>query len=73
MNWKGKANKYNEEVLSDKSQSTDFMSTSKELGPSGTLNEDKSYKFEFRKFDKSFESYYGSYVKLVYSLGINRS
>ncbi len=42
------------EMFSDKSLSTDFISMSKELEPAGTLTENKSYRFLFPKFEKSY-------------------
>ena len=40
------------ESLYDKNQCSDFMSMTRELEPSGTLYQDKSYRFAFNKFEK---------------------
>lgn len=56
------------EIINDKAQNTEFMSNSRELEPSGTLNEDKDYKFAYNKFEKLYETYSGNNVKLRYFL-----
>lgn len=54
------------DVPTDAKASSDFMSIGKELESTGALLEDKSYKFNFAKFEKEFESYYGASVSLRY-------
>ncbi|CAD8182131.1 unnamed protein product [Paramecium pentaurelia] len=58
------------EILNDQKQSSDFMSMGRELEAQGILMEDKSYKFQFNKFEKQYESYYGKEVKLRYYLRV---
>ncbi|CAD8058956.1 unnamed protein product [Paramecium primaurelia] len=58
------------EIINDQKQSSDFMSMSRELEPQGILFEDKAYKFQFQKFEKQNESYYGNTVRLRYYLKI---
>lgn len=40
------------------------MAWGKELEPSGALSIDKSYLFCFHKFEKQFETYSGSAIRL---------
>lgn len=40
------------------------MSMSRELEPQGIMTDDKSFRFSFTKFEKQYESYYGSTVRL---------
>ena len=47
------------------------MTQSKELEPNGQLTQDKSFKFKFGQFEKQYESYYGSQVKLSYFLRVS--
>ncbi|CAD8186298.1 unnamed protein product [Paramecium octaurelia] len=58
------------EILNDQKQSSDFMSMGRELEAQGILMEDKTYKFQFNKFEKQYESYYGKEVKLRYYLRV---
>ncbi|CAK82895.1 unnamed protein product (macronuclear) [Paramecium tetraurelia] len=58
------------EILNDQKQSSDFMSMGRELDAQGILMEDKTYKFQFNKFEKQYESYYGKEVKLRYYLRV---
>lgn len=44
------------------------MSLGNDLEPSGTLYDDKTYKFKFDYFQKPYESYYGADAKLRYIL-----
>ena len=46
-------------------QST-FMSNGMDLEPAGNLYDDKTYDFEFKAFQKPYNSYYGESVKLRY-------
>ncbi len=40
------------------------MSMGKELEPAGILTEDKTYKFNFAKFDKQVETFNGNTSKI---------
>ena len=42
------------EIYGEDSLSTEFMLTSKELEPTGFLNEDKTWRFKFSHFDKEY-------------------
>jgi len=46
------------------------MSMARELEPAGFLYEDKTYKFNFAKFDKQVESFNGNTAKLRYFLRV---
>lgn len=52
--------------MTDPKLSSDFMSMGRELEPTGVLQEDKTYKFAFNKFEKSYENYMGSGIRLRY-------
>lgn len=43
-----------------------FMSNGMDLEPAGNLYDDKTYDFEFKAFQKPYNSYYGESVKLRY-------
>jgi hypothetical protein len=43
---------------------SDFMTINKELDPPGSIFEDKTYEFSFSRFDKPYESYYGTKAKI---------
>jgi len=58
------------EILNDKSQSTDFVSMSRELEPLGILSEDKTYDFNFTKVEKPYESYYGIGAQCKYFIRV---
>ena len=58
------------ELFYDKKISSDFHIIARELEPLGSLTQDKSYKFKFKDFEKQYESYYGSQVKLSYFLRV---
>eukprot|EP01017_Pseudomicrothorax_dubius_P030069 TRINITY_DN370_c0_g1_i1.p1 TRINITY_DN370_c0_g1~~TRINITY_DN370_c0_g1_i1.p1 ORF type:complete len:299 (-),score=111.39 TRINITY_DN370_c0_g1_i1:132-1028(-) len=58
------------EVPQDSKQSSDFMSIGKELESAGIILQDKTYKFSFTRFEKQYESYYGTVVKLRYFLRV---
>lgn len=58
------------EVVYDSKLDSDFMSMSRELEPSGTLFEDKKFKFLFPKFEKTNETYYGKSAKVRYFLRV---
>jgi len=58
------------ECFFDKNQSSDFMSMSRELEPTGLITDDKSYKFAFNKFEKQYETYSGTGFKLRYFLRV---
>ncbi|CAD8092417.1 unnamed protein product [Paramecium sonneborni] len=58
------------EIINDQKQSSDFISLGKELETQGIIMEDKTYKFQFNKFEKQYESYYGKEVKLRYYLRV---
>jgi len=62
------------EVIQDKSQSSDFVSITRELEAPGTLHDDKTYEFVFSKVEKPYESYNGLKVNLRYfvRVSINR-
>jgi len=52
--------------LYDKNQKSEFVSKVKELSSPGTLTGSKTYKFEFPKVEKKYESYDGIHVRLKY-------
>lgn len=54
------------ETNSDKILGSTFMSNAMDLEAPGSLSDDKSFEFSFAVFQKPFESYYGSTVKLRY-------
>lgn len=54
------------EVSGDASQTSTFMSNGLDLEPAGVKTEDQSYDFSFAVFQKPYDSYYGSSVKLRY-------
>lgn len=54
------------EVLNDRSQSSDFLSISRELEAPGVLHDDKTYEFVFSKVDKPYETYSGIKIHLRY-------
>lgn len=54
------------EVAGDVVQSSTFMSNGLDLEPPGTKTDDQVYNFSFAVFQKPYESYYGSTVKLRY-------
>lgn len=53
-------------MLHDKSQSSDFLSISRELESPGTLHDDKTFDFSFNKADKPYETYSGMRIHLRY-------
>lgn len=58
------------EVAGDASQTSTFMSNGLDLEPAGVKNEDQSYNFSFVVFQKPYDSYYGSSVKLRYFIRV---
>mmetsp|Transcript_30693 Transcript_30693/g.67776 ORF Transcript_30693/g.67776 Transcript_30693/m.67776 type:complete len:302 (+) Transcript_30693:79-984(+) len=54
------------DMLSDKSNSYDFFSITKDLEPPGTMYETKQFKWKFGSVDKQNETYYGTNVRLRY-------
>lgn len=54
------------EVVGDTTATSTFMSSGIDLEPSGSLNDDKSYDFDFKIFQKPYNSYYGQSIKLRY-------
>ena len=55
------------EVVGEKNLNPEFLTLKRDFEqPNCPLMEDKVYKFEFRKFDKQFESYYGKTAKVRY-------
>jgi len=58
------------ECLTDPKLSSDFMSMGRELEPTGILQEDKTYKFTFNKFEKSYENYSGTGIRLRYFIRV---
>ena len=58
------------DVLNDRSQSSDFLSVSRELEAPGTLHDDKTYEFIFSKADKPYETYSGIKIQLRYIIRV---
>lgn len=54
------------EIVGNSAMNTTFMSSGLELESTGTLVDDKSFDFEFKQFQKPYDSYYGKNVKLRY-------
>ncbi len=54
------------EVLNDTSTNSTFMSNGLDLEAPGSISEDKSFNFSFNIFQKPYDSYYGSTVRLRY-------
>lgn len=54
------------EVVGDSTATSTFMSNGVDLEPSGCLHDDKSYDFDFKVFQKPYNSYYGQSIKLRY-------
>jgi len=54
------------EIVGDSTATSTFMSSGVDLEPSGCLYDDKSYDFDFKVFQKPYNSYYGQSVKLRY-------
>ena len=54
------------EVQNDAAPNSTFMSYGLDLEPAGYIAEDKSFNFSFPNFQKPYESYYGSTVRLRY-------
>jgi vacuolar protein sorting-associated protein 26 len=54
------------EMVYERSQTSDFISISRDLEPPGTIFEDKVIPFNFAKVDKQFETYRGINVRLRY-------
>lgn len=54
------------EIVGDSTATSTFMSSGIDLEPSGSLNDDMSYDFDFKVFQKPYNSYYGQSVKLRY-------
>jgi vacuolar protein sorting-associated protein 26 len=59
------------EMYTDKALSTDFMSMAKELEPAGALVDNKVYRFMFPKFEKAYETFYGSSGSVRYYLRVS--
>jgi hypothetical protein len=59
------------ELFYEKKLTSEFTSISRELEPLGSLTQDKDYKFHFKNFEKQYESYYGSQVRLSYFLRVS--
>lgn len=51
-------------------KNSDFISTNKELDPTGSLLEDREYEFSFNRFDKPFETYIGNKAKIYYFIKV---
>lgn len=56
--------------MNDRSQSSDFLSVSRELEAPGTLHDDKTYEFIFSKADKPYETYSGIKIQLRYIIRV---
>ncbi|KRX10813.1 hypothetical protein PPERSA_00983 [Pseudocohnilembus persalinus] len=59
------------EVFTDKNQSSDFMSMKRELEPTGTLTEDKTYPFNFQRFEKEIETFHGNTARIRYFVKVS--
>uniref|UniRef100_H2ZQK0 Uncharacterized protein n=1 Tax=Ciona savignyi TaxID=51511 RepID=H2ZQK0_CIOSA len=58
------------EILYDRANQHDFATLTKQLASTGILNQSKVYAFEFPHVEKPYESYFGSNVRLRYSLRV---
>lgn len=54
------------EVVGDSTATSTFMSNGVDLEPPGSFHDDKSFDFDFKIFQKPYNSYYGQTVKLRY-------
>lgn len=59
------------EIGSDSSQSSAFMTNGLDLEPPGTKGDDQTYPFSFPIFQKPYESYYGTNVRLRYLIRVS--
>jgi len=58
------------DVLYNRTYQDDFTTLTKQLSPAGNLLQSKVFTFEFPNVEKSFESYFGSNVRLRYYLKV---
>lgn len=58
------------ECSTDSKLSSDFTQMGRELEPIGSLSSDKSYKFNFNRFEKLYETYSGITMSLKYFIRI---
>ena len=61
------------EYITEEAQSSIFMSNGIDLEPPSTQTEDRTYNFNFPVFQKPFESYYGTNVRLRYIIRVSIS
>ncbi len=54
------------EFMFDRGNPFEFLTLVHDLEPAGELSENKSYKFDFGSVDKSYETYFGTNVRLRY-------
>eukprot|EP00358_Blepharisma_japonicum_P006171 CAMPEP_0202940428 /NCGR_PEP_ID=MMETSP1395-20130829/577_1 /ASSEMBLY_ACC=CAM_ASM_000871 /TAXON_ID=5961 /ORGANISM="Blepharisma japonicum, Strain Stock R1072" /LENGTH=238 /DNA_ID=CAMNT_0049634909 /DNA_START=171 /DNA_END=884 /DNA_ORIENTATION=+ len=54
----------------ERSQTTDFISLSKDLEPPGTITDSSTVPFCFNKVDKQYETYQGRFCKVRYTLRV---